>query len=145
MKKHYIYPALIVVLIMCSCGNQSETPVQVAERMQVFACAGDVEGFYAYVDKLSVENNLKNIATQKIRENIANTDDLKEFEEVVIPSRVDEGNVFPLRLVCSAPLKCVNNEVDSTSGPKENHWRLARRKERKPNFLGHLSLSGTRD
>ncbi len=88
MKKHYIYPALIVVLIMCSCGNQSETPVQVAERMQVFACAGDVEGFYAYVDKLSVENNLKNIATQKIRENIANTDDLEEFEEVVIPSLV---------------------------------------------------------
>ena len=88
MNKYYIYPALIVVLIICSCGNQSETPVQVAERMKAFACAGDVEGFYTYVDKLSVESNLKNIATQRIREDIANTDDLEEFEEVVIPSLV---------------------------------------------------------
>ena len=73
---------------MCSCGNQSETPIQLAERMKALACAGDVEGFYGYVDKLSVENNLKNISTQKIREDIADPDAILEFEEIVIPSLV---------------------------------------------------------
>ena len=59
MKKRAL---LIVILIMSSCGNYSETAIEIAERMQSLACAGDVEGFYAYVDKLSIEQNLRKIA-----------------------------------------------------------------------------------
>ena len=96
VKKSNLASVLLLFILICSCGDHSETPIQLTERMKTLACAGDIEGFYSYVDKLSVEKNLKKIALEKIRENIAgkgqikNTDPnaVRELKEIVIPSLI---------------------------------------------------------
>ncbi len=79
---------------MFSCGEQLENPIEVFNEMRSFACAGDTDGFYSYVDKASVEKNFKKMTLQRMRVNTINEEEggnldpyaIREMIEVVIPN-----------------------------------------------------------
>lgn len=84
-----IYKVFIFLMILSSCGNQSETSIDIAHRMKNLACMGDVEGFYSHIDNLSVERNLQKLAIEGIKEEVrADPSSLREFKEIVIPSLI---------------------------------------------------------
>ncbi|NIU85763.1 MAG: hypothetical protein GWN56_00205 [Nitrosopumilaceae archaeon] len=57
--------------------------------MKTLACVGDVEGFYSHIDNISVESNLRKIAIESINEESdSNSQSIKEFQEIVIPSLI---------------------------------------------------------
>ncbi|MCK5710540.1 MAG: hypothetical protein KAI07_08370, partial [Deltaproteobacteria bacterium] len=73
---------------------QLENPIEVFNEMRSFACAGDTDGFYSYVDKASVEKNFKKMTLQRMRVNTINEEEggnldpyaIREMIEVVIPN-----------------------------------------------------------
>ena len=84
-----IYKAIIFLLILVSCGNQSETPIEAANRMKALACSGNMEGFYSNIDNFSVENNFKDTASERLKEEAGgDSNSIKEFQEIVIPSLI---------------------------------------------------------
>jgi len=54
VKQNYLLLAQLVLILIFSCGEQLENPIEVFNEMRSFACAGDTEGFYSFVDKASV-------------------------------------------------------------------------------------------
>jgi len=94
MKQGYSFLILLVLILISSCGEQLENPVQVFIEMKSLACAGDVEGFYSYIDKTTVEKNFKKMTLQRMRVNTINEKKrkgvdpygIREMIEVVIPN-----------------------------------------------------------
>ncbi|MEE9175813.1 MAG: hypothetical protein V3U19_06520, partial [Thermodesulfobacteriota bacterium] len=94
MKQGYSFLILLVLILISSCGEQLENPVQVFREMKSLACAGDVEGFYSYIDKTTVEKNFKKMTLQRMRVNTINEKKrkgvdpygIREMIEVVIPN-----------------------------------------------------------
>jgi len=94
MKQGYSFLILLVLILISSCGEQLENPVQVFREMKSLACAGDVEGFYSYIDKTTVEKNFKKMTLQRMRGNTINEKErkgvdpygIREMIEVVIPN-----------------------------------------------------------
>jgi len=94
VKQGYLIVVLLVLISICSCGEQLETPIQAVKEMKSLACAGNVKGFYSYVDKVSVEKNFKKMTLQRMRRDTIysksrkNLDPygVREMIEVVIPN-----------------------------------------------------------
>ena len=77
MKQGCSFLILLVLILISSCGEQLENPVQVFIEMKSLACAGDVEGFYSYIDKTTVEKNFKKMTLQRMRGNTINEKERK--------------------------------------------------------------------
>ncbi len=94
VKQNYLLLVQLVLILMFSCGEQLENPIEVFNEMRSFACAGDTEGFYSFVDKASVEKNFKKMTLQKMRVNTINEEEggnsdpyaIREMIEVVVPN-----------------------------------------------------------
>jgi len=94
MKQGYSFLILLVLILISACGEQLENPVQVFREMKSLACAGDVEGFYSYIDKTTVEKNFKKMTLQRMRGNTIDEKErkgvdpyeIREMIEVVIPN-----------------------------------------------------------
>ncbi|MEM7007968.1 MAG: hypothetical protein AAF462_02420 [Thermodesulfobacteriota bacterium] len=88
LNKKYIFTVILLVSALFACKIEEQTPVHIAQEMRTRACLGDVEGFYSYIDRASIEKNLQQLAVQKINQQTNNTSYVEEFKEVVLPSLI---------------------------------------------------------
>lgn len=87
MIRKALYRSVIVALLLVfSCGDSVEAPIGLIERMKMQACEGDLDGFYNNIDKLSVDANLKKAILESLDNDSISPEDLKETEEIIIPS-----------------------------------------------------------
>lgn len=77
---------IFALLLIFSCGDSVEAPIELIERMKIQACEADLEGFYSKIDKISIEHNLKNAILESLDQQTITSDELKETEEIIIPT-----------------------------------------------------------